>query len=180
MRLSCQQMCIKKLLARSRGLWCASVIEPLRGIIWPDLWRIARPPNHGRSVRGDPNDPYECDNWQTLHPVWIFCDDFESGAALVADGRFFEYDDDSGDFVVLDGSGFQNSRGMRAFFQAGEVSAGSLKLGFGRNPSAYMNRGIRPTEDFREVYYRMYLKMRAGWQGNPAKLSRATVFASDD
>jgi len=69
---------------------------------------------------------------------------------------------------------------MRARFQAGEVEAGSLKLAFGRNPSGYMNQNIRPNEDFREIYYRMYLRMQAGWQGNPAKLSRATSVADDD
>ena len=122
----------------------------------------------------------ECDNWQTLHPEWIFCDDFESLGPLVASGRYFEYVDDDGDFIPIDTAGLSGSRGMRVLFQSGEVSAGSLKLGFGRNPSGYMNRGIFPVEDFREIYYRMYLKMQAGWQGDPAKLSRATVFSSDD
>jgi len=120
----------------------------------------------------------ECDNWQTLHPEWIFCDDFESDTALVRDGRYFEYDNDSGDFIPLNGVGFDGSKGMRVIFQAGEVSAGSLHLGFGRNPNVYMNKGIRDTEDFREIYYRMYLRMEPGWVGSPAKLSRATSFSS--
>jgi hypothetical protein len=67
---------------------------------------------------------------------------------------------------------------MRTIFQQGEVEAGGMKLGFGRNPVGYMNKGIRNTEDFREVYYRMYLKNDPDWEGNPAKLSRATVFTS--
>ena len=122
----------------------------------------------------------ECQNWQTLHPDWIFCDDFESHNPLVGTGRYFEYDSDGGDFVVLAHMGLDGSKGMRALWQKTEVSAGGLKLGFGRNPSGYMNKGIRSGEDFREIYYRMYLKMQAGWQGNPGKLSRATVIAADD
>jgi hypothetical protein len=120
----------------------------------------------------------ECDNWQSLHPEWIFCDDFEVDTAFVRDGRYFEYDNDSGDFVALAGIGLDFSKGMRVIFQSGEVSAGGFKLGFGRNPNAYMNRDIRETEDFRDVYYRMYLKMQDGWQGSPGKLSRATSFSS--
>ncbi|MHC4739583.1 MAG: hypothetical protein ACYS9Y_11825, partial [Planctomycetota bacterium] len=36
----------------------------------------------------------ECDNWQKVHPEWIFCDDFESETAFVRQGRYFEYGDD--------------------------------------------------------------------------------------
>ncbi|MHC4394689.1 MAG: fibronectin type III domain-containing protein [Planctomycetota bacterium] len=120
----------------------------------------------------------ECDNWQAVHPEWIFCDDFEDGTAFVRQGRYFEYGNDGGDFVPLDGVGLDSSTGMRVIFQSGEVSAGGFKLGFGRNPNGYMNKGIRNTEDFRDIYYRMYLKMEDGWVGSPGKLSRATSFSS--
>ncbi len=112
------------------------------------------------------------------HPEWIFCDDFEAVAPMVGAGRYFEYGDDEGDFVALDGAGLAGSRGMRTIFQPGEVSAGGMKLGFGRNPNGYMRRGIHPERDFREIYYRMYLRTQPGWVGDPAKLSRATVFSS--
>ncbi|MHC4739310.1 MAG: LamG-like jellyroll fold domain-containing protein, partial [Planctomycetota bacterium] len=121
----------------------------------------------------------ECTNWQTLHPEWIFCDDFEDGTSMVREGRYFAYDSDDGDFVITDEAGFNNSKGMRVIFQNGEVSAGGMKLGFGRTPSSF-DQGIRNTEDFREIYYRMYLKMQNGWSGNPAKLSRATIFHAND
>ncbi|MHC4738480.1 MAG: hypothetical protein ACYS9Y_06215 [Planctomycetota bacterium] len=120
----------------------------------------------------------ECDNWQSLHPEWIFCDDFEVDTAFVRDGRYFEYSNNGGDFVPIAGVGLDSSKGMRVIFQSGEVSAGGFKLGFGRNPNSYMNRDIRETEDFRDVYYRMYLKMQNGWVGSPGKLSRATCFSS--
>ncbi len=122
----------------------------------------------------------ECDNWQTLHPEWIFCDDFESSAPLVGPGRYFEHENNNGDFIVLNGVGLNNSKGMRNLWQKGEVNAGSIKLGFGRNPSRRMNTGIKSGQDFREIYYRMYLKMQSGWQGNPIKLSRATVIADSN
>ena len=120
----------------------------------------------------------ECDNWEILHPEWIFCDDFEVDSAFVRDGRYFEYNSNGGDFVPLEGIGVDGSKGMRVIFQSGEVTAGGFKLAFGRNPNSYMDKGIRDTEDFRDVYYRMYLKMQDGWVGSPAKLSRATCFSS--
>ena len=43
-------------------------------------------------------------------------------------------------------------------FQAGEVSAGALHLAFGRVPGSYFDQGIRPDEDFRDIYYRVYLR----------------------
>ncbi|MHC4500039.1 MAG: fibronectin type III domain-containing protein, partial [Planctomycetota bacterium] len=127
-----------------------------------------------------PPSQYECDNWQTLHPEWIFCDDFEDGTAMVREGRYFEHDTDSGDFVITDAVGVDDSKGMRVIWQSSETGAGSFKLAFGRNPSSYMDKGIRNTEDFRDIYYRFYLKMQDGWQGNPRKLSRATVIAASD
>jgi hypothetical protein len=122
----------------------------------------------------------ECEDWQTTHPEWIFCDDFEDTSALVRTGRYFEYGDNQGDFIPIDTVGLNGSRGMRVKWQATEVGAGGLKLAFGRNPNAYMNKqNIRPGQDFREIYYRQYLKMQPGWQGkDPAKLSRATIFTS--
>ena len=122
----------------------------------------------------------ECQNWQTAHPEWIFCDDYEDGTALVRTGRYFEYDDNNGDFVVTDGAGYNGSYGMRVKWQSGEVEAGSLHLAFGRNPGGGMSNGIRTGEDFREIYYRTYLKLQSGWSGYPFKLSRATVISGSD
>jgi len=122
----------------------------------------------------------ECDNWKVNHPEWIFCDDFESTGAMVATSRYFEYDDNKGDFKPMASVGLKGSRGMRTLWQSGEVEAGNLKLAFGRNPSTYMSKGIRDKEDFREVYYRMYVRSQDGWVGDPYKLSRATVVAKSD
>ncbi|MEO6720713.1 MAG: polysaccharide lyase [Ferruginibacter sp.] len=123
---------------------------------------------------------HESKNWQKKHPEWIFSDDFESVAPVVNQARYFEYNDNSGDFVPTNSVGVNSSRGMRVKWEKGEVEAGNLKLGFGRVPDAYMDKGIRNTENFREVYYRMYMKMGEGWEGNPYKHSRATVFSGSD
>ena len=122
----------------------------------------------------------ECQNWQVLHPEWVFCDDFEDGTALVRSGRYFDYDNNGGDFVIAEGVGYSGSKGMRVRWQQGEVNAGYLHLAFGRNPGGGMSNGIRITEDFREIHYRMYLKLQVGWSGYPGKLSRPTVIAGSD
>jgi hypothetical protein len=132
----------------------------------------------GKVSAGGNNPITECQDWKSNHPEWIFCDDFENNTPFVRDGRYFEYNDDSGEFVPLQGAGLMNSIGMRAKWQKGEVGAGNLKLSFGRVPNSYMQKNIRPNEDFREIYYRFYLKMQPGWQGNPGKLSRSTSFYS--
>ncbi len=119
----------------------------------------------------------ECSNYRVLHPDWIFCDDFESDELIRTGGRYFDYDDDDGEFVRVAGTGFNTSYGMMSTFQSGEVDAGMFALGFGRNPVPAMNNGVHETTDYREIYYRMYVRMDAGWEGNPYKLSRASVVA---
>lgn len=154
--------------------------------IWSSIWAVACtwPPN-SRSEDGSGGNSIahlsqECRDQEADHAEWVFCDDFESEGPFVAAGRYFEYGDSGGDFVPADSVGVGLSRGMRTRWQAGKVGAGGFKLAFGRNPNEYMNRGIRSDTDFREIYYRMYLRHQPGWQGNPAKLSRATVFTSND
>lgn len=122
----------------------------------------------------------ECNDYVTSHPDWIFCDDFESDDALVGDKRYYEHDNNDGDFIPVANAGIDNSKGMQTIWQSGEIDAGHLSLGFGRNPSSYMNRNIHSDKDFREIYYRMYVKHGPGWEGNPYKLSRTSVVSSSD
>ncbi|MDH7568831.1 MAG: hypothetical protein QHJ73_04530 [Armatimonadota bacterium] len=105
----------------------------------------------------------------------FFADEFDS-ADLRA--RYFEYDDGKGSFVLAPGEGYGDRGGaMRCRFERGQVSAGSLKVLFGRNP---FQRGIRRDETFRELTWRVYVKHERGWEGNPAKLARATCLAGTD
>lgn len=89
--------------------------------------------------------------------------------------RFFEYSDADGSFVWTADGGLRGGA-MRCRFEKGQVSAGSLKVLFGKNP---FNRGSLREQEFREIYWRVYVKHETGWEGNPAKLARATTLASD-
>jgi hypothetical protein len=110
-----------------------------------------------------------------LPSSWIFCDDFESAGA-VAD-RYFEYDDNGGDFVPVSSEAHSGSHSMQVSWQQGEVGAGALHVTFGRNP---LGSVVRPDEDFGEIYWRVYLLNQPGWVGSPDKLTRATAFAAAD
>jgi len=90
--------------------------------------------------------------------------------------RFFEYVPEKESFVWASEAGLHGGA-MRCQFERGQVSAGSLKVLFGRNP---FSRGLRRDEDFREIYWRVYVRHEAGWEGNPAKLARATCLAGRD
>jgi hypothetical protein len=108
-------------------------------------------------------------------PAGIFYDDFavppETGRA-----RYLEYNPADGSFVWSPNGGLRGGA-MRCQFAKGQVTAGGLKVLFGRNP---LGRGIRPDETFNEIYWRVYVRHEAGWEGNPAKLARATCLAGKD
>jgi len=114
----------------------------------------------------------ECDGFDS---DWIWCDDFEIDRL----SSYFEYGDDGGDFIRMSNVGVNSSVGMRVLFQVGESSAGDLKLAFGRTPQAYFSAVDLGVVDYRDVYWRMYLRHESGWVGGGGnKLSRATIFAS--
>lgn len=105
----------------------------------------------------------------------IFCDDFESGSPLRE--RYFEYDNNKGDFIRKPGIGTNNSAGMEVSWQKGEISAGSLKVAIGRSPIEYINRqAIQNKKDFNEIYWRLDVRYDENWEGGGAdKLTRATA-----
>lgn len=113
---------------------------------------------------------------QKSDPAVLFYDDFEQTADPRL--RYFEYNAEQGSFVrsVGDGYGGQGAA-MKCQFEKGQVEAGSLKVLFGKNP---FGRGIRNQETFREIYWRVYVRHETGWEGNPAKLARATCLATPD
>jgi hypothetical protein len=109
-------------------------------------------------------------------PDLIWYDDFSGSDDLLT-----RYLDDGGDcrvvtYEALGGAG----KSLCAPWEAGQVSVGSVIKCIGRCPADYRNSGVRPTEDFREVYWRWYVKHQPGWIGNPAKMSRATAFAGEN
>jgi hypothetical protein len=112
----------------------------------------------------------------TPRPEWIWCDDFEQSRLA----SYFEYVQDGGAFVRASGVGRDSSWGMRArWASAGTVSAGALHVAFGRTPQAYFRPVDAGTQDYREIYWRHYVRRAPSWTGGGAdKLSRATIFAS--
>ncbi|HVT40119.1 MAG TPA: Ig-like domain-containing protein [Gemmatimonadaceae bacterium] len=104
----------------------------------------------------------------------IWCDDFESDRT----GSYFEYDSGGGRFARAAGVGVDSSTGMRVRWAAGDVGAGSFHLAFGKTPQAYMKPVDDGTANYREIYWRMYVRNQAGWTGGGGeKLARGIVFA---
>lgn len=108
---------------------------------------------------------------------WIWCDDFDQDRLA----SYFEYDNAGGSFLRVAGVGNENSYGMRARFQAGQAqtSAGALHLAIGRTPQAYFRAVDAGTANYRELYWRLYVRNQPGWTGGGGdKLTRAMIFAS--
>ncbi len=117
-----------------------------------------------------------CTDWQSRHPEWIWCDDFEIDRL----NSYFEYDIRHGRFVREAGSGVGSSTGMRAEYLPGDAHGGSLHLAFGKTPSAYMKPVDAGTATYRDIYWRFDLRLQPGWTGGGAdKLTRATILSSD-
>jgi hypothetical protein len=118
-----------------------------------------------------------CDKYQN---GIIWCDDFENNLPLSS--KYFEYDSNNRDCIVLDGVGRNGSKGIRVLWQNNEVSAGSLKKSFGRTPDNYIGKySTFPDSSFKEIYWRMDVKHQKGWTGGgPAKLSRALTLANSN
>lgn len=107
----------------------------------------------------------------------IWCDDFEQDRLK----QYFEYDDAGGHFVRVAGVGIGGSFGMRARWDAaGQVAAGALHLAMGTTPQRYLKPVDRGTVAYRDVFWRLYMKLQPGWRGGGAdKLTRAISFASN-
>jgi hypothetical protein len=93
---------------------------------------------------------------------------------------YFEFNDADGSFQRVTDAGVGRSGAMRARFAAGQVGAGALHLALGRTPSPYFRPADAGTADYRELYWRLYLRVPENWVGGGGwKLSRAFIFADD-
>lgn len=122
----------------------------------------------------------ECpSDWKTLHPAWIWCDDFETDKTT-------SYFEKTGPFNRAAGVGFDGSYGMQSTWTTGQVDGGSLKLAFGLTPPGggfTPPAGVDSTTRFRDIYYRVYLKSQAGWISGAdrgSKFTRATSFVANN
>ncbi len=114
----------------------------------------------------------ECD---TPQPGWIWCDDFETDRTA----SYFEYINPNGQFARVAGVGVNGSTGMRARYVPGTSETGNLKLAFGKTPSSYFKPVDAGTANYRELYWREYVRNQPGWTGGGGdKLNRALVFAT--
>ncbi len=127
---------------------------------------------------GFSESPSQCFSCSEAPPGTIWCDDFEDGIPLGQ--KYFEYDNNGGDCIVMPLLGRDSSNGVRIVWQAGEVGAGGFKKSFGRTPSAYIGKyAVYPDSNFNEIFWRMDVKSQEGWTGGgPAKLSRALTLAN--
>ncbi len=115
----------------------------------------------------------ECD---TPAPEWIWCDDFDQDRTA----SYFEFNTANGDFDRVAGVGRDGSAGMRTIFQPGDTGVGWLHLAFGRTPQSYFRPVDAGTADYREIYWRVYVRNETNWIGGGGyKLSRALSFVSD-
>lgn len=117
----------------------------------------------------------ECNSWQTVHPEWIWCDDFENDNLL--ENNYFEVKRAKGNFGVTQENAFDGKGSLKATYLPDIQESGNVKLSFGNTPVAptrYTN------ENFNEIYWRFYILHEAGWLGNPRKVTRATVFSKSD
>lgn len=117
----------------------------------------------------------ECRDWQTMHPAWIWCDDFESDSALARD--YFEVNRSTGQFGVSGESPFGGAGSLKVVYLPGVDEAGNVKLGFGRSP---VSTRLETDRDFDEIYWRFYARTAEDWVGNPRKMTRATIFSSSN
>lgn len=101
-------------------------------------------------------------------PNVIWFDDFDEKK---------QYMDSLGD-TDKDMSFGENGASMIAGFEKGDVDGkGNRKVAFGDYPG---NGAIRKDRQFDEVYWRIYVKHEHGWEGAPAKMSRATSIVSEN
>ncbi len=105
-------------------------------------------------------------------PEWIWCDDFEQD-------RIASYYEAS--MPRKAGVGVNGSTAVVGRYLLGTSEAGNLKLGFGRTPRPSMRPVDGGSRNYREIYWRVYVRTPANWQGGGAdKLSRATVIGGSN
>lgn len=115
----------------------------------------------------------ECTDWQTRHPTWIWCDDFESDRDL--DRNYFDVNRAHGRLSVVTDQAYGGTHSLRNAYIQGVEDSGSIKLSIGNNPlhqARYIDR------NFDDVYWRFYLRTDVSWIGQGMKVTRATIVAS--
>ncbi len=99
----------------------------------------------------------ECDNWQTNHPQWIWCDDFEGEQNL--NTQYEDVSTSSGSFAAQNGDAYSGTYSLLQNYSQGQVDAGwIIKVN---------NDGFND-----HVFMRWYHKFEEGFEGFPPKMGR--------
>ena len=117
----------------------------------------------------------ECEDWQSRHPDWIWCDSFEDEVAVAE--KYFDFSDAEGRFVRQGVESVDGDYAMRARWEQGNASAGWLMRNFGGNPAGSQSH---QSENFGEIYWRAYFKLEPDFLGVPDKFFRAMIFGGAD
>lgn len=120
-------------------------------------------------------EPVECTNWETRNPDWLWCDDFESDAALTQ--NYFDVNRVGGRFGVTTSTSFGGSGSLKGTYIVGNDDAGGVKLSLGKtavSPKRYTDR------NFEDLYWRFYMKTGPNWVGQAMKVTRATIFVNSN
>ena len=122
---------------------------------------------HSRLSEG--GEAGECDNWQKVHPQWLFCDDFETQQDLSVnyhDSRFGQ----SNGMSVTQNDPFSGLYSLEQHYVPGR-SAGWITRYIGDNPHL-----TSPGGKLTEIYVRTYHKFEKGFEGMPQKMARVKVY----
>jgi hypothetical protein len=117
----------------------------------------------------------ECDNYQSAHPEWLWCDSFESDSAI--DANYFDVNRASGRMALSNEAPFDGSYSLKSSYVAGQQDAGSIKLSLGATPVSPKRYTDRKFDD---LYWRFYMKVSNNWVGQAFKVTRGTVFTASD
>jgi hypothetical protein len=99
----------------------------------------------------------------------IWFDDFSEERGYLESTGAIDYTEN---FGISGGS-------MKAGFRKGEINGeGNRKIAFGDFPQGA--NIVRKGRHFDEIYWRIYVKHEYGWEGTPAKMSRATSIVSEN
>jgi hypothetical protein len=124
----------------------------------------------------------ECANLSVAAGEVIWCDSFEPEdlppSGNIAD-NYFDLADSSGGqrFGRSTNEAREGNYSLRHAWVAGETGPGWLYRTFGRSPLTSQSHSQR---DFREIYWRFFVKYPAGTASFPEKVSRAMIYASSN
>ncbi len=98
----------------------------------------------------------ECDNWESFHPEWIWCDGFESNSALKD-----RYEDvNTTGLARSTADAAEGSASLRQTYTTGQIDAGwVIKV----KPGGYPEH----------IFYRWYHKFGPGYTSFPPKMARS-------